>query len=31
MGSSCVSSLYHVVFSTKERKRLLTPELRERL
>ena len=31
MGSSCVSSLYHVVFSTKERKRTLTPELRERL
>ena len=31
MGSSCVSSLYHVVFSTKERKRTLTLELRERL
>ena len=31
MGSSCVSSLYHVVLSTKERKRTLTLELRERL
>jgi hypothetical protein len=28
---SCVSSFFHGVFSTKERRRLITPALRERL
>jgi putative transposase len=28
---SCVSSYFHFVFSTKERRSLITPELRERL
>jgi|HubBroStandDraft_5_1064220.scaffolds.fasta_scaffold934709_2 hypothetical protein len=27
---SCISSYFHCVFSTKERRRLITPELRER-
>ena len=31
MGHAYVSSLYHVVFSTKERKRTLTAELQARL
>ena len=28
---SCISSYFHCVFSTKERQRLITPELRDRL
>ena len=28
---SCVSAYFHCVFSTKERRRLITPELRDRL
>lgn len=31
MGHAYISSLYHIVFSTKERKRTLTPQLQERL
>lgn len=31
MGHAYVNSLYHVVFSTKERQRILTPQLQERL
>ena len=31
MAMSYISSYYHCVFSTKERRRLITPELRERL
>jgi len=31
MGHSYTSSLFHCVFSTKERRRSLTPEIRERL
>ena len=31
MGHSYTSSLFHCVFSTKERRKLITPELQERL
>jgi putative transposase len=31
MGHSYVSALFHCVFSTKERRRLITPELQDRL